>query len=289
MEHESDLGVELASWPRRQERSSHLSREMRGAEIAMRKTRTGLERLVSDAIVPRLRMIHEPSQAAHSSTSAFSHEAIAEFSALAMDADASKTTAYLDEMRSRGLDLETLFSELLAPAARYLGQLWDQDLCQFIDVTMGVARLQQLLASFGLAAEPPGASHRQCAFLVTLPEEKHCFGIDLVARLMQDEGWDVIVSKGRGGKDIAATVRNSWCDVLGVTLSADCGFETVGRMISSIRKTSRNANLGVMVGGPAFAGRPARAIQVGADAVADDAKGAVILANKLWHAQPVRG
>ena len=45
----------------------------------------------------------------------------------------------------RGASVETLYLDLLAPTARHLGDLWDADVCDFTEVTVGLGRLQQVL------------------------------------------------------------------------------------------------------------------------------------------------
>ena len=42
----------------------------------------------------------------------------------------------------------------IAPAALHLGEMWQQDLCDFFEVTLGVGRLQMLMNRL----EPPGTS-----------------------------------------------------------------------------------------------------------------------------------
>ena len=117
--------------------------------------------------------------------------------------------------------------------------------------------------------------------LATAPGEQHVFGVDMVGKLMRAAGWDVAIRKGPNIKEIAAAVAADWYGVVGVALSAEEGLEEIGRSIDEMRRVSRNRHLGIMVGGPVFTGHPERAVQVGADGVADDAPAAVILAKKL--------
>ena len=42
-------------------------------------------------------------------------------------------------LRGRGVSVEALYVHLLAPAARHLGELWEDDRCHFADVTVGMA------------------------------------------------------------------------------------------------------------------------------------------------------
>ena len=67
---------------------------------------------------------------------------------IVLDHDASVARAYARAMLSRGICLETLWLDVLAPAARRLGSLWLNDGCSFVDVTAGVASLQEVLHDF---------------------------------------------------------------------------------------------------------------------------------------------
>jgi methanogenic corrinoid protein MtbC1 len=248
------------------------------ADLLERQRR--LADVIAGEIVPRLQLIHhklrrEPTLAAPAPNE------IVEFGALTIGFDETAPIAYFEKMRAKGYSLETLFVDFLAPTARHLGELWDQDRCDFIDVTLGVARLQQLLALFGSAEDIPVHDIQQRALLISAPSEKHLFGVDIVAKFMRGAGWDVTVEKGLDVDQNVAAVSTEWFGVAGVTLSAESGLDEVARIITAIRRASMNRSIGVMVGGPVFAHDPALVAKVGADAAAADAPTAVILAKKL--------
>jgi len=46
--------------------------------------------------------------------------------------------AYIDSVRVRGVSLSRVYLELLAPAARKLGEMWEEDRVSFADVTLVV-------------------------------------------------------------------------------------------------------------------------------------------------------
>lgn len=291
MEHDNGMDTTVCSRSRSDEALVDYPRTdtreiFRRPDIQIRRER--LASVIADEIVARLLTAHKVDRANKPSVRSFGADEIAEFGALAMSADHTRAATYFEKLRARGHDLDTLFVHLLAPTARHLGELWDQDRCDFIDVTIGVARLQELLAIFGSTATIPIVDHHHRALLITRPDEKHMFGVDMVAKLMGGAGWDVSLGKGLSLAANIATVHKAWFGVVGVTLSATAGVEDVGRTITAIRRASRNRKIGVMVGGPAFLGRPGLAIQVGADAVADDAPAAVVLAKKLLLAQFVK-
>ena len=246
-----------------------------------RERQARLAGVIAQQIVPRLLLIHKNAGRADSGAAAFTKDEITEFGDLTMAPDSSAARAYFARMQARGHSLETLFVHLLAPTARRLGEYWEQDLCDFVDVTIGVARLQELLTIFGAADDIPVVDLQHRVLLATAPGEQHVFGIEMVGKLMRASGWEVATRKGPSIKEIAADVTSEWYAVVGVALSADAGLEEIGRSIDEMRRVSRNKHIGVMVGGPVFTGHPERAVQVGADGVADDAPAAVILAKKL--------
>ena len=59
--------------------------------------------------------------------------------------DVGVASAYVETVRQRGASLEGIFLRLLAPAARELGLLWEEDECDFMQVTVGLCRLHHLL------------------------------------------------------------------------------------------------------------------------------------------------
>jgi len=76
-------------------------------------------------------------------------------------------------------------------------------------------------------------------------------------------------------------VRAEWFDVVGLSVGVDAQIEAVSSAIVAVRKASRNASVGVMVGGALFASRPELVAVVGADATAADAPQAVVQAENL--------
>ena len=254
------------------------------SDIDERKAR--LAEVLAGQIVPRLQILHHDVRRV-APTKVPGSEEITEFGALAMAADANGAMIYFERMRAKGYSLETLFAHFLAPAATYLGELWEQDRCDFVDVTLGVARLQELLDMFG-SSEPRriiDTHHR--SLLATISGERHLFGVDMVATFMRGAGWDVTVEKGLDPDAIANLVATEWIGVFGMTLSAEAGLDTLARTVDGVRRASANPTISVMVGGPAFAKTPALVAQVGADAAASDAPTAVILAKKLLLLQRV--
>jgi MerR family transcriptional regulator, light-induced transcriptional regulator len=259
--------------------SSRFQRDSEERESRIRNA--CLSDVVADNITPCLRRIHHGIGCASRPLDSPGAGVIAEFAAMAMLSDSGAVRDYFDKMRAKNYSLETLFVYLLAPAARYLSELLDQDLCDLLDFTMGVARLQQLLLVFGAADEVATREGEHRALLLTIPGERHVFDRDLLAALMRGAGWETSVRSSCEVREAAALVSRERFGVVSVTLGRRSGLETAAAMIEAVRRTSCNASISVMVGGPVFAEDPGLAVQAGADAAAQDAPSAVILARKL--------
>lgn len=185
---------------------------------------------------------------------------------------------FLDE----GLTLESVLVDLLTPVARHLGRLWEEDACDFVDVTVALARLQaagrELCGQF--EDEAPEASGRSL-LLMACPGETHVFCLSIVAAIFRESGWDVTIAGQGGALDAAELIRSDWYDVVGVTLSCDVLLPTLPETIRALRALSCNPAVKVLVGGPYFTRNPNQVRAVGADATADDGRLAPLIAESL--------
>jgi MerR family transcriptional regulator, light-induced transcriptional regulator len=249
--------------------------------------RERLASVIFDDIVPRLHMLHHE-LSAKDAEAAFTRQEINDFGKALISDDGADVEAFLQIMRSRGHTEETLFLGLMAETARHLGALWEEDHCTFIDVTIGVARLQKLLCVFSGASEPAVSDGEHRILLCALAGERHIFGLNMVACFMRHASWEVDLQKESEVEGVAAAVAGERFAILGLTLSAESGLETLCRVIQAARAASINPAIGVLVGGPLFRARPKLVAQVGADAMASDAASASLLAKKLLLRQKAK-
>ena len=185
---------------------------------------------------------------------------------------------FLDE----GLTLEAVLVELLAPVARHLGHLWEEDACDFVDVTVALGRLQAATRDLCARVEDESvdASGRSI-LLLPCPGETHVFCLSLVATIFRESGWDVTTTGAHSNLDPAELIRAEWFDVLGLTLACDVLIPALPEAIRALRAASLNPRVKVLVGGPYFARNPNQARLVGADGTAEDARLAPLIAESL--------
>ncbi len=204
---------------------------------------------------------------------------VAELAELVVAQDVGAAAARIDALRARGISIETLYLDLLAPTARYLGELWEADLCDFTSVTLGCSRLQQLLHELSPAffREVEQHEHRRRVLLVPVPGEQHTFGLFMVAEFFRRAGWDVW-SGCLPARELSELVSRSSFNLVGFSLSADTRLDALAASIRAVRRASRNRGVGVLVGGPVFVDHPELVSLVGADATAIDGRQATLQA-----------
>ena len=176
-----------------------------------------------------------------------------------------------------------LYLGLVTQAARALGTLWDEDRCDFTQVTIGLGRLQQVVRALSPDFQLAAVNHPQPpnVLLVPAPGEQHTFGLLLVSEFFQREGWSVTGGPATAAEEAIAIVRDTWVDVVGCSIAAPSRFEGLATCIRTLRRVSRNRDLGIMVGGPLLLHQPDLLARVGADIGAADALGAVRQASGL--------
>lgn len=182
------------------------------------------------------------------------------------------------DLLSRGLPLESLLVDLLAPAARHLGSLWEEDECDFLAVTTALGRLQIIarMLCARLESEPPPRG--RSVLLLPCPGETHVFGIVIVASAFREAGWTVGLPDG--GPGVLAVAREHF-DVVGLSLASDVHLPALAPAIAALRAASCNPDMRILVGGAYFARHPEQVGAVGADACATVAGSAPDIAESL--------
>ncbi|WP_293367984.1 cobalamin-dependent protein [Nevskia sp.] len=241
-----------------------------------------LIRTIESEIIPRLLLAHKGAAEARGEHDARgeipSPEHVLEFAGLVLTQDASAAARYMEAMVDQGFLLETLYLELLAPAARHLGALWEQDLCDFVDVTVALGRVQHVIREFSPVfrdnALAPKAKVRRI-LLTPAPGEQHSMGLMMVKEFFLRGGWEVVGGPGVPVGEVGAQLAEQWFDCVGVSAGGDCRLEGLATWIASLRAVSRNRSVSIMLGGPCFIAHPELAALLGADATAADARTAV--------------
>ncbi|MCW1988495.1 MULTISPECIES: B12-binding domain-containing protein [unclassified Novosphingobium] len=254
-----------------------------------------VDALISEHIIPRLLMAQShgpvPRIAAQGTAKVDAAEA-ARFASLPLQLEADELLALVESILARGACVESVFVDLLAPSARRLGKHWEDDDCDFVDVTMGLWRLQEVMREVTMRYPPPRAVpfRTRSALFAPMPGDPHSFGALMVEEVFARAGWQTEVLIDPERKELLQNIADHSVDLVGLTISCDCPNAKLASLISAMRSVSRSPDLKILIGGRMVNANPALVDEVGADGSAQDACGALDLAERLvpMQALPAR-
>lgn len=244
-----------------------------------------LSELIETDIIPRLMLAHSEQSATRATTGpasiVFARE-VEEFAPLVMQVEADALLDQVEAMLVRGVSFETVLVDLLAPTARLLGEFWEADRFDFVEVTMGLWRLQEVVHEISVrrpAVRQLGESRR--ALFAPMPGDQHSLGTVMVDDIFRHAGWSTDRLCEPSEAELLDRVARDWFDIIGLTVSCDCHIARLSALIAAVRQNSRNSGICVMVGGRIFSADPDLAVRVGADGTAPDARCAPKVAAEL--------
>ena len=187
--------------------------------------------------------------------------AVEELAQIILDNRAGMAEGHIDALRADGAPLDTTYVDVLAPAARRLGEMWDADLCDFTQVTIGLWRLQQLMYELSPAFQDDAQRGVQIhrAMLVPVPGSQHTLGLLMVAEFFRRAGWSVWGDPAAAEADLVEAAQTKGFDIVGFSVGAVSKLANLKAAITAIRRASLNPNSVVMVGGPVCGCRRLRA------------------------------
>ncbi|MEQ9505136.1 MAG: cobalamin B12-binding domain-containing protein [Hyphomonas sp.] len=243
-------------------------------------------------IIPRLmiasRMPQTPTTPAGSDIQirgvAFSAVERQEFLDALLSDDEQKAGQLADAQIARGHELPTLMIELFASSARELGEMWTEDQVSFVDVTIGVCRLHQIVHKLTGQPDAPadiGKNGSPSILIASAPGEQHVFGVLVASELFRQHEWTVFTETSGNPEIIASHLANHRFDIAGISASHDGVVRDLPALIKTLRRTSRNPSVKLIVGGPLFDQSPHIAREIGADGIAGRGLDAPELARKL--------
>lgn len=242
------------------------------------RRRDEVRRAVSADIIPRVFLQRDRVAAAATTGDPIAGEEVLRFARLLLrHEDETVVLAHLQATEARGVPIARIYLELFEPAARHIGDLWADDRCTFVDVTLAIGTLQKMLRVFGPAfhknGRPPEGDRQ--ALLLPLPGDQHTFGLSMVTEFFRRAGWSVWNTPLASRQEIGEAVSTAWFALVGFSASTDSRLDELGETIRLIRRHSCNPDVGVMVGGPIFVEHPDYAHRVGADAMGENAVAAL--------------
>ncbi len=243
-------------------------------------------------IIPRLMIASQLSSPAPKAGSdelagrgaAFSAQERAAFIDALLSEDSHSAAQLVEGHLGRGHELANILVELCAWAAREMGELWTDDRASFVDVTIGVCRLHDIVHQFSGVDESRRTSVIPAApsiLIASAPGEQHVFGVLMASELFRQQGWSVTTETSGDAGVILRQVSSRRFDLAGLSVSHDGALGNLTDLVSAMRAAAKNPSMKLLAGGHLFQHSPHIAEQIGADAIAGSGLDAPEHARKL--------
>lgn len=256
-----------------------------GASDTGDECRVAMRQVIEAQIMPRLLQVTRQGgdAATHSPLMAPSIADVEAFAQTCAAGDRAACHALVQKLRADGLQAEHLLVELVAPAARHLGQRWDDDTLDFTSVTSGLMLMHEVVHAFGYEVHdgPKESGEVRRVMLASAPGSQHLLGLSIVSEFFRNAGWQVVLEVSPSGAELARAVGNEWFDLVGLSVALDSQLVDLPDVVGRLRAASRNPQVPVMLGGPVFLMRDLNAEQFGAQAVCLDARESLNMAQTL--------
>lgn len=199
-----------------------------------------------------------------------------EYFAVIRRGDYRSALRLIDAALDRGDDLDALYLEVLQPAMREVGRLWQENEMTVADEHLATAITQTVMAhlfSRRVAAVNQSGPRIIAACVDT---ERHEIGLRMLCDLLEMRGWDVTYLGATVPiESLIAMTRTRQPDVIALSATIAPHLPRVRHTIQAIRAELGADTPILMVGGRPFLDHPEMATRVGADLTASDAREAV--------------
>lgn len=192
--------------------------------------------------------------------------------------DPTAAARLLENLRARKIPLESLADHYLPEAARALGLLWSRDQADFVDVTIGTARLQALLR--GIDSDSALDLSQRAAsgsILMVVPTgEQHTFGALVAASKLRRRGITVCLRLMPRTNELREVLRSRHFDGAMISVGARENLDMARKLVTLLRGCP-DCNVPVIVGGALLAECDDLGRETGADAATNDIDRALAL------------
>ncbi|MBU3647464.1 MAG: cobalamin B12-binding domain-containing protein [Limnohabitans sp.] len=243
--------------------------------------------VIEKQIIPRLLNVQQffSVKSAHLPhlTSEGAHPEFDAFTQACMNGHTADANRLVNALMAQGMSAEQVFLDLVTPAARQLGAWWEQDLCDFTQVTCGLAIMHQMIYRLGYAspAGPSVEGETDRVMLACAPGSQHFLGLTIVADFFRTAGSEVVLEISSTQSELERAVANEWFDVVGISVALEAQLQSLPSLIQQLRARSGNPKVRVVLGGPIFVLKALHANELGADAIFTDARDAVPAVKQL--------
>jgi len=244
--------------------------------------------VIESQIIPRLLDAHPSAislglEQVQGELVAATEQDMLDFAQACLAIDPQAVFDHLDALRSKGMGAQTVFLDVITPAARHLGDLWEQDKMDFTVVAQGLLRMHHAMRHLGYETQdgPQTAGDVRRIMLASAPGSQHILGLAMVSEFFRADHWQVVVEISTSEEALLRAVAHEWFDVIGLSVGLVEQLSAIPALIARLKSASRNPNAFVILGGPALLQSEMDGVALAADAISVNAAEAVKLAGEL--------
>lgn len=191
----------------------------------------------------------------------------------------------LEAMRS-GASLTDIYVEIIQESLYEIGRLWESNRISVATEHMATAIVQTVVAQLYAQVTPP-APTRGKIVLTGIRGELHHVGANLVADVLEADGWDVrYLSSNLPHGDILAAIDEHQADILGLSATMLFSLPQVREVIAAVRGRFGPHRPRIVLGGGIFRQDPTLAATLGADGSGTDVRAVSALMQAVLDSRP---
>ena len=282
---QSQENKERRSWPKNSYSSTPISKKVHAP--TSHELSNLLHKTIEAQIIPRLLMQHGQNRpeidSGHRGTTISSDE-VKHFAELLIHSTNDICLGYIQALRLEGRNLNEIYLDLIAPAARRLGCYWELDEQSFTTVTLALGRVQRLMQELSPDFRNIENQHKTLsgkALLFAMPHSQHTMGVLMLSEFFIQAGWNVTTVANPSSEEVLSLCREQAFDIVGISISYELQWDAMQELVKAIRQCSANSQIGIMAGGALFNAKPDLMNQCNADICTLSAPDAVIAAENI--------
>jgi methanogenic corrinoid protein MtbC1 len=206
---------------------------------------------------------------------------VAEYIARILAMDSEGATELIESRASDAASILDLFTNVLQPAQREIGRLWQVNSISVAVEHYATATAQQILHRLSYRVPP---RHRRNARIIGIcgEGEYHCVGLEMICSLCRLDGWDTyFVGANTPLASAVGLSRELQSEIVAVSMTTLISLQNTRTLIAKLKEALPEA--GVVVGGYAASLGPDLWKIFGADAYAADAVSAMTTMQRVLN------
>ena len=182
----------------------------------------------------------------------------------------------LDDALDSGLDLRTLYVDIVQPSMREIGRLWQANELSIAEEHLATAITESAMSRAFERVFVWRDRRTPRLIAACADDERHQMGLRMLCDLLEMEGWETIyLGAAVPVESLTAPVAARAPDAIALSATIAPHVPRIRAAISAIRASAVAHQPVIAVGGRAFLTDPSLAQKVGADLTASDAGEAV--------------